>query len=414
MMFRFTIGVALGVAACAPAMRSQAAAPAAPAPARNGVLLDSQRVAALPTAHRQAWMQYLATSRQQSQLDRGFINAELEKLGRKRWTPAPEGPAFTVRDQMTEEWFRSAEGRRIADNLLSFQTPSGGWSKRVDLTKRPRQPGESYGVADGWGYIATFDNDASTEHLKFLAGAYRVTRKPRYREGFLKGLQYIFRAQFPNGCWPQVYPLQGSYHDAATFNDEAIPNILRLLREVARSKDDLVPEPVRQQAEASVQQGVECILASQVVVNGRPTVWGAQHDPLTLVPVQARAYEHASLSGGESTDVMEFLMGINSPDARVIRAVHAAAAWFRETAIHNFEYEPKGGLTPKQGAGPIWARFYEIGTNRPIFSNRDGVRRYSWSELEDERRYGYAWYRDAPARLLQRYETWARKYPAAQ
>lgn len=404
-----TIGLLLGAAtACA------AAAPAAEttlAPAAEGELLTPERITALvPAAEREAWLRYLEESRRQRELDRAAIAAELQALGRERWTPATEGPAFYVTDEMTEEWFRSQEARRLADNVLSYQTPSGGWSKRLDL-RRPRQPGESYSSASGWSYIATFDNDATTEHLRFLAGAHRATGEPRYRDGFRRGIEYIFRAQFPNGCWPQVYPLQGSYHDAATYNDEAISNILRLLRSVVDAQHELVAEGVRVRAEASLQQGIECVLASQVVVNGRRTVWGAQHDPLTLQPVKARAYEHASLSGGESTDVMEFLMSLRDPDPRVVEAVHAAAAWFRETAIYGFEYRHPE-LTAKEGAGPIWARFYEIGTNRPIFSNRDGTILYDWRELEDERRRGYAWYRTGAADVLRRYEAWARRHPA--
>ncbi len=406
------IGLLLGaVTACAAAAP---AAESAPAPAPEGELLAPERIAALvPAAERDAWLRYLEESRRQRETDRAAIAAEIEQLGRERWTPATEGPAFYVTDEMTVDWFRGEEARRLAENILSYQTPSGGWSKRVDL-RQPRQPGESYSSASGWSYIATFDNDATTEHLRFLAEAFRATGEERYRESFLRGLEYIFRAQYPNGCWPQVYPLQGSYHDAATFNDEAIANILRLLRDVAAAEDDLVPETVRRRVEASLQRGIECVLASQVVVNGRRTVWGAQHDPLTLQPVKARAYEHASLSGGESVDLMEFLMGLDSPDPRVVEAVHAAAAWFRETAIYGYEYEAKSGLVAREGAGPIWARFYEIGTNRPIFSNRDGTILYDWHELDEERRRGYARYRTGAADVLRRYERWARALPRSR
>jgi PelA/Pel-15E family pectate lyase len=51
-------------------------------------------------------------------------------------------------------------------------------------------------------------------------------------------------------------------------------------------------------------------------------------------------------------------------------------------------------------APPIWARFYELRTNVPIFSSRCEVaeceddpffmRRYSLAEIENERRVGYS------------------------
>ena len=63
-------------------------------------------------------------------------------------------------------------------------------------------------------------------------------------------------------------------------------------------------------------------------------------------------------------------------------------------------------------APPIWARFYEIGTNRPFFCGRDGVKKYSLAEIEHERRIGYAWYTNAPAYLLDKeYPLWRSKYP---
>jgi PelA/Pel-15E family pectate lyase len=55
----------------------------------------------------------------------------------------------------------------------------------------------------------------------------------------------------------------------------------------------------------------------------------------------------------------------------------------------------------------LWARYYEIGTNRPVFVGRDGVRRYALAEIDQERRTGYAWYGDWPARLSESYAQWA-------
>jgi PelA/Pel-15E family pectate lyase len=62
-------------------------------------------------------------------------------------------------------------------------------------------------------------------------------------------------------------------------------------------------------------------------------------------------------------------------------------------------------------AKPLWARFYEIGANRPIFSGRDSVIKYSLAEIEHERRTGYGWYTSAPAALLEKdYPGWRKKW----
>jgi PelA/Pel-15E family pectate lyase len=373
----------------------------------------AERLALLPEAERTAWERYLERSGARAEQDLAAIRAELDALGRADWTPAPHSRAALFRDEMDAAWFASGEARRLAENVLSYQTPSGGWSKNVDLRKRPRQPGESYYSGGSWSYIGTFDNDATTEEMRFLGKAYEARGDDRYRDAFLRGLEYVLEAQFPNGCWPQVYPLQGGYHDAATFNDEAIPNILHLLRRVSRGEFDFVPAELRQMAGEAMWLGVDCVLDAQVVVEGRLTVWGQQHDPITLEPAQGRAYEHPSLTAGESVDVVEFLMGIESPPPRVVESVHAAAEWFRDVALYGLEYEHPH-LIRREGAGPIWARFYELGTNRPIFSNRDGVILYSWHELDDERRRGYGWYRYSPATLLRAHERWAVRHPRSR
>jgi PelA/Pel-15E family pectate lyase len=58
-------------------------------------------------------------------------------------------------------------------------------------------------------------------------------------------------------------------------------------------------------------------------------------------------------------------------------------------------------------APPLWARFYEIGTNRPLFADRDGVAKYSLAEIGHERRNHYTWYVGRPRALLEKdYPAW--------
>ena len=61
-------------------------------------------------------------------------------------------------------------------------------------------------------------------------------------------------------------------------------------------------------------------------------------------------------------------------------------------------------------APPIWARFYELETMKPIFIGRDAVIRYDVSEIEAERRNGYAWYVSEPNELIEKdYPKWKEK-----
>ena len=64
-------------------------------------------------------------------------------------------------------------------------------------------------------------------------------------------------------------------------------------------------------------------------------------------------------------------------------------------------------------APPLWARSYEIGTNRPIFASRDGIKVYSLAEVDRERRTGSGWYVASPRKLLGTdYAAWRAKLAA--
>ena len=402
-----------GGAACG--ARNDSPATAAIPAADSSGLLAPRRLAALPAADREAWTRYLETSHRLRQREQDSMSAELRAIGRERMVPAPDvRENWRMTDAMTDTWLASDSGRRLADAILSYQTPSGGWSKHMDLSKGPRSPGTSYfSESDRWTYIGTLDNGSTTEHIRFLVRAFASTGDVRYRDAVLRGLDYLVVAQMPTGCWPQVFPLDGGYRDAATFNDDAIVNALKVLRDVGRGDRfgfGFVPGDTRARAASALARGVDCLVENQVVVNGVRTAWGQQHDPLTRLPMGARSYEHASLSGRESAGIAEFLMSLPNPDERVVRAVHAVADWFQATAIRDVVYEYNRGLRREPGAGPIWARMVEIGTNRPIFSNRDGVVLYDYEQLTD-RRTGYGWFGTEPADALRRYESWSKRHP---
>ena len=311
------------------------------------------------------------------------------------------------------EWFQSEEGRRIADNVLTWQTPIGGWPKNRDTASEPFD-GKSEDLH------ATFDNSATTGELRFLARAFRATNEPRYQQAFLKGLSHILEAQYPNGGWPQFYPLSKNYHRHITFNDNAMVRILELLRDVSESPDyRFLKTEYRTKAEAAVIKGIDCILRTQIKQDGKRTAWCAQHDEKTLAPAWARSYEPPSLSGAESVRVVQFLMSLEEPTPEIIAAVEGSVEWFTSVAIHgmrldrftNAEGQDDKRIVADPDAGPLWARFYELGSNRPIFLDRDSVVRYAFSKIGQERRTGYAYYGNWAARLLtEDYPRWREKH----
>ena len=102
-------------------------------------------------------------------------------------------------------------------------------------------------------------------------------------------------------------------------------------------------------------------------------------------------------------------MTLNAPTPEVIEAVKNGAAWFESARIDGFRYRKSGSepnLIADRSAGPLWARFYEIQTNRPFFCDRDGVAKYDIEEIGSERRGGYSWYGNWGEGVAKAYDKW--------
>jgi PelA/Pel-15E family pectate lyase len=401
--------------------------------------LTAERIATLPAAAQPAWREYLARSVALRAADQKVLADELKAAGLKEALPVAQtrgSPRFS--GSRPAGWFAGAEARQLADNVVSFQTPAGGWSKNFNTADHKRQPGEPFApdtnvsrfLAPGdndapkdarWAYVGTFDNNATIGEIRFLAKVSATadeTTGAAWRAACLRGINYVLTAQYPNGGWPQIFPLDGGYHDSITFNDGAITNIIEFVRDVGRGKAEFawIPADLRHRAAASEARGVACILACQLVIDGRRTVWCQQNDALTLAATSARNYEMPSQSGAESAGLAVFLMAMPDPSPEVVRALHAAAKWFEKTAVRDvaFTRPPGGGdrkLLAQPGAGPLWARYYELKTDRPIFGDRDKTIHDDVNEISAERRNGYSWFNNGPQRALDQYAKWAKAHP---
>lgn len=301
------------------------------------------------------------------------------------------------------DWYASAEARRIADTLLLYQSTEGGWPKNTDMMVAPAGPLNP-------DLANTFDNEGTILPLTFLARVIAAGGEtPARRAAFDRGLDYVLAAQYPSGGWPQFFPLRSGYYSHITFNDDAMVRILSLVSDVAAAKHAYAfVDPARRARAAEARtKGLDVILKTQIVQDGRLTVWCAQHDETTLAPAWARRFEPPSLSGYESVGITRFLMAVENPSPEIIAAVEGAVVWFKANAIPDIAVErftdaaghPDRRVVPAPGQ-TLWARFYELGTNRPVFIGRDSVLHASLAEIEQERRAGYNYFDASAARLI--------------
>ena len=275
-------------------------------------------------------------------------------------------------------WYGTKEAEAVAGRVLSWQRADGGWPKDIDMVRH------AAGQSGRARPDSTIDNGATVTQVRLLDRVFAASANTRLKDAALRGLDYLLTAQYSNGGWPQFYPLRSDYSRHITFNDDAMTGVLALLEDVASTRAlPFTDDARRLRAVKAIDAATTVILRAQVRVDGRLTAWCAQHDAVTLEPRPARSYEHASLSGRESVEIVRFLMR-RPPQPEVVEAVDAAVAWLRMV----------------RRSDGSWARFYEIGTNRPIFSGRDGVVRYDIREISRERQTGYAWTGMWPARLV--------------
>lgn len=323
-----------------------------------------------------------------------------------------------VATKMPTEWYGSHEAKLVAENVLLAQKEIGGWEKNKSYHKAFSKSDKEHYINDKSKIGATFDNGATITELKFLAKVYSSLKDERYKQAFDKGLNYIFAAQYTNGGWPQYYPLRSGYYTRITYNDDAMVNIMGFLKEIYslnKAYESLhINSDTKTKAKQAFDKGITCFLDTQIIYEGKPTVWCAQHDEITLAPAKARSYELPSYSGFESVGIVLLLMAIDNPSKEVIASVIGAIEWFENNRIEGVKIESetlddgkKNRIAVEDKDAPtLWGRFYDLKTSKIYFCSRDGIKRNALAEISYERRNGYSWYTRAPEKVLKMYPEW--------
>ena len=325
----------------------------------------------------------------------------------------------SIIEDKESSWFATAEAKEIAKNVLLYQRNIGGWPKNIQMQKPLTTIEKQHLIAlKSDTQEVTTDNGATCQEMLFLSKRYAQVPDERYKNAFLSGLDYLLKAQYENGGWPQFYPLKNGYYSHITYNDDSMVHILNVLKAIADKTDYYSRKPSENTVEKSkiaFNKGIDCILKTQYKQNGVLTAWCAQHDEITLIPAKARTYELPSLSGKESAKIVLLLMSIKNPSPEIVTAVNSAVAWFEITKITNLREEhvpvPNSKIKEKvmvkdPNAEPLWARFMELSDNTPFFCDRDGIKKATLTEIGQERRTGYAWYTNEPKEVLKKHPNW--------
>ncbi len=317
----------------------------------------------------------------------------------------------------------------IVGNILLFQRDNGGWPKDYDYLAvlTPEQKSAIQATHDRAD--TSFDNHNIHSQVDYLARAYDSAADDTWRDACLRGFDFMLRAELANGGFPQRYPDPTGYAAHVTFNDGVMIGVLNVLMDAADGLPhwSWLDATRRESAREAVARGMECILKCQIEAGGIHTGWCQQHDAKTFAAASARTFELASCCPQETTAIVRFLMRVEKPDTRIVKAIDDAVAWLGRTKLTGIRVERVAApveeferhradfdvvVVADSNALPIWARHYEIGTDRPVFAGRDALKRYHLSEIERERRTGTPWYGEWPRSLLAaEYAAWRNLLP---
>jgi PelA/Pel-15E family pectate lyase len=325
------------------------------------------------------------------------------------WVQPPGTPsmgmAFLRAYEVTGDGRYLDAAKAAADALAVGQLESGGWDYVVDFD--PKLSAGWYRRTDA-GKISvddaakrknttTFDDDNTQSALRLLLAVADVSkgasepRDMRIRTALEYALTKLLAAQRPNGGWPQrwtgtpvdprEYPVQAArfpqdypreyskhnYNGYYTLNDNTQRDCVQTLLEAAKALG-------RADLRAAALRGGDFLVQAQLP---EPQPAWAQQYNARMEPAWARAFEPPCVCTSESAGAMRLLVDLylESGDAKYLEPLPRAIAWFRRSEI----------------APGIWARMYELGTNTPVYGDRDGKIKYRVEDLSPERQTGYSW-----------------------
>lgn len=282
--------------------------------------------------------------------------------------------------------------------LVWTQSEMGGWSYTGSVAGLSK---DVFPHPTFVGLCCTFDDNTTQGALSFLMHLDQYIDRSWLTDAIGRGLSFIIRAQFDDGAWPQWYPLRGKYSDYYTFNDGAInDNIAVLLRAYDLYND--------QRFLSSAIRGGKFIIASQLP---EPSPGWAEQYNWNLEPAWARSFEPPAVSAKITAGNLRTLMDlyIYTKDERFLKPCDAAISWLERVKLppkdryYSWDgYELRWMSKLEIGSEDVWARFYEIGTNKPIYVDEEGQLLGS----PDNAYKGYTWEGvwDIP-KIIERYKT---------
>ncbi len=254
-----------------------------------------------------------------------------------------------------------------ADALIWGQLVPGGWEYRIDFLGESTWQYRHEGDDSSGRNRCTFDDDTSQSATRLLMAVDDMLNRDPYSQAASYALEFMLESQFPNGAWPQWYPLSGNYPeeytDYYTFNDGATNDCIDVMMEAYVRYGD-------ERYLGSAKRGGDFIILSQM---DPPQAGWAQQYYWNMTPAWGRDFEPPAVCSKVTGRNIRTLLDLYlfTGNETYLEPIPAAISWFSESKIGK----------------DLWARFYELGTNLPIYCDVERKITYDLSEVELE----YSW-----------------------
>jgi len=244
---------------------------------------------------------------------------------------------------------------QAADALIAGQLDNGGWWHEIRFDEEGRALHESA--------RATMDDNTVQGAAMFMMEMAGTVGAARHENSARLALGFLLESQYPSGGWPQQYPSSSGYSSFYTLNDGAMNDCISTLLAGYRQFHD------KRYLDAAKRAG-QWLAEAQLPAPQRG--WAQQYD-LQMRPAPARWFEPAACCSAVTVRVIRTLIDlhVDTGDVEYLEPIPAALEWLETSRLED----------------GTWARFYEIGSNRPIYvtSAREIV--YKPENL----RPGYGW-----------------------
>ena len=279
--------------------------------------------------------------------------------------------------------------KNAANALIWGQYPEGGWHYLIDFDMTGIQQWYDEVATRCWGWQeylhyygnCSFDDYTTSAPTRFLLELYMATLDPAYRVPLLKALDFILESQYPNGAWPQRYPLKydhpydghGDYSHYYTFNDDVMSDTIAVLIEAYEKLGD-------DRYRKAAYRGMDFYLAAQLP---EPQAGWAQQYTTDMKPGWGRSYEPDGICTGQTLGCIADLQKFYkiTGDRKYLMPIPGAIQWLEDSVI-----------TEGLPAGKTHAYFYELGTNKALWGHRTGTNiddgRY-WTDYDITDYYPY-------------------------